>query len=217
MLVHFWEWSTVSSKRMARETRHDLRKIWGFALEFLTAFHLKTGESEMVRISVLQGVAMLVRSSLEQKWVNTWRKHADLVHDVTYTTETARHKMGALTAVFPPLSNSDWKTSVSAPPPPPPTLTPPRVPPRSYGKSNGRRSFSYQVSTSRNQLDPRPQFLSVMLPLSVLSNIPCKPFLFQKPFLQSYCPEARECGGGGMGGEGISVVNTYTLNKVVSA
>ena len=36
-------------------------------------------------------------------------------------------------------------------------------------------------------------FLSVSLPLSVLLSLPWKPFCFQKPFLQSHCPDMRLC------------------------
>ena len=36
-------------------------------------------------------------------------------------------------------------------------------------------------------------FYPVILPLSVLLNLPWKPFSFQKPFLQSHCPDIKLC------------------------
>ena len=46
------------------------------------------------------------------------------------------------------------------------------------------------LSLNRLQLSgTNSLFLSVILLLSVLLNLPSKPFFFQKPFLQSHCPD----------------------------
>ena len=49
-------------------------------------------------------------------------------------------------------------------------------------KSWGQRSFCYQAPVIWNQLP-------VSVCQSALLNLPWKPFSFQKPFLQSHCPE----------------------------
>ena len=41
--------------------------------------------------------------------------------------------------------------------------------------------------------EPAFLFLSTTLPPSVLLSLPWKPFSFQKPFVQSHCPDVRLC------------------------
>ena len=56
-------------------------------------------------------------------------------------------------------------------------------------ESTDQRSLPYQAPAVWNS----SLFLSVILPLSVLLNSPRKSFSFQKPFLQSHCPDMRLC------------------------
>ena len=56
-------------------------------------------------------------------------------------------------------------------------------------RSSGQRSFSLQASTT----GAGSLFLSVIIPLSILLNLSSKSFSFQKPFLQSRCPEIQMC------------------------
>ena len=57
--------------------------------------------------------------------------------------------------------------------------------PSFHMKSSGQNSFSYQAPI----FGTTSLFLSIILPLSVLCNLPWKSCSFQKPFLQYHCPE----------------------------
>ena len=65
--------------------------------------------------------------------------------------------------------------------------------PRGCAPSQGQRWYIV-VKQSRYVLPgSNSLFLSIMLPLSVLSNLPWKPFFFLKHFRQSYCLEINVC------------------------